>query len=102
MTYTSSRQRRILNPLSRTRDRTSILMDASWVLTAEPQWELPPTPYLKIFLAQGLWQLCPLAPSLQEPVGVETCRATFQNAGLKVPAPGNAGQRELVLFVKRG
>ena len=35
----SSRQRRILNPLSKVRDRTCILMDNSFI-TAEPQWEL--------------------------------------------------------------
>ena len=36
----SSRQCQILNPLMETRDCTRILMDASWVVSTEPQWEL--------------------------------------------------------------
>ena len=36
----SSWQRRILNPLSKARDRTRVLVDTSQVVTAEPQWEL--------------------------------------------------------------
>ena len=37
----SSRQNQILNPLGRARDRTRILIDTSWFVTAEPQGELP-------------------------------------------------------------
>jgi len=33
----SSWQRRILNPLSKARDRTHVLMDTSQVVTAEPR-----------------------------------------------------------------
>ena len=33
--------RRILNPLSGARDWICILMDTSWVVSANPQWELP-------------------------------------------------------------
>ena len=36
-----SRQRRILHPLSKARDRTCVLMDPRWVVTTEPQGELP-------------------------------------------------------------
>ena len=36
----SLRQRQILNPLSKARDRTFILMDASQTLSTEPWWEL--------------------------------------------------------------
>ena len=39
----SSWQCQILNPLSETRDQTGIRMDTSWVLTTEPQQELPQT-----------------------------------------------------------
>ena len=34
-------QCRILNPMSEARDQTCILMNTSWVVTTEPQWELP-------------------------------------------------------------
>ena len=45
----SLRQHRILNPLSRARDRTSILRDTSWVPNpAEPQREFPPSLIVKI------------------------------------------------------
>ena len=37
--YHSSRQCQILNPLSKARDRTRVLMDTSQVCYAEPQWE---------------------------------------------------------------
>ena len=37
----SLRQRQILNQLSKARDRTCILKDITWLVTAEPQWELP-------------------------------------------------------------
>ena len=36
----SSWQYWILNPLSRARDRTRILVDTSWFCYTEPQWEL--------------------------------------------------------------
>ena len=36
----SSRQHQILNPLSEARDGTRILMDTSWVVSAEPQQEV--------------------------------------------------------------
>ena len=40
-TYTTAHgQCRILNPLSKARDQTPILMDNSWVVSAAPQWEL--------------------------------------------------------------
>ena len=38
--HCSSWQHCILNPLSRARDLTSVLMGTSWVRYAEPQWEL--------------------------------------------------------------
>ena len=38
--YHSSRQCQILNPLGEARDQTCILMDTSWIITTEPQWEL--------------------------------------------------------------
>ena len=37
----SSWQRQILNPLSKARDQAQVLMDTSWFITTEPQWELP-------------------------------------------------------------
>ena len=37
----STWQCQILDLLSETRDQTCILMDTSWVLSAEPQWGLP-------------------------------------------------------------
>ena len=39
--HRSSGQSQILNPLSKARDQTCVLMATSWVITSEPQWELP-------------------------------------------------------------
>ena len=36
----NSRQHQILNPLNEVRDRTQVLMDTSWVVTAVPQQKL--------------------------------------------------------------
>ena len=42
VTYTTDRGNcRILNPLSMARDRNCVLMDASQIVSTEPQWELP-------------------------------------------------------------
>ena len=37
----SSRQPWILNSLSEARDQTHVLMNTSWVVSAEPLWEIP-------------------------------------------------------------
>ena len=39
-TYTTGHGSQILNPLSEARDRTCVLMDASWFIITKPPWEL--------------------------------------------------------------
>ena len=45
-------QYQILNPLRKAKDQTRILMDTSWVLNAEPQWEL--LKFVFLFFSLGL------------------------------------------------
>ena len=41
----SSLQNQILNPLSKTREQIWVLMDTSWVVSTEPQWDLLKVPF---------------------------------------------------------